>query len=119
MPEREESDRLALSGVMTIRETPSIHQRLRDMLVSRTAVTIDCREVSDIDPSFIQLVLSARKTAAARGKRLSFLSPNVDGLCDTLVRIGLMSASEDPESKERQFWFNEALDSGKDDTDGR
>jgi hypothetical protein len=116
MPENMTSQQvepLPLAGALTIRDMPQIHVRMRDILATHAAMAIDCRAVTEMDLSFLQLVLSARKTAAAARKGLSFIPPATGVLSDTLGRAGLAG----PELP--QFWFNEVSDSGEDRSDDR
>jgi anti-anti-sigma regulatory factor len=124
MPERVTSEtaetaRLSLAEAVTIRDMPLLHARLRDALAAHPTVTIDCTAVTDVDLTFLQLVLSARKSAGAAGKSVAIIPPKGEVLTDILMRAGLLCAVGDPHSEEQSFWRNMVADGGKDDSDGR
>ena len=105
-PEVAERGRLAFVDTATIRDMPRIHAVLCDALSANQELTIDCAAVTEIDLSFIQLILSARKSAAAAGKRIAVIPPDGTLLTDLLVRAGLLASAEETRSGEQSFWFD-------------
>ena len=59
-------------------------------------MTIDCSAATDIDLSFIQLVLAARRSAAARSLHVSLVPDEAGNLVSALVRGGLVEEAEGP-----------------------
>lgn len=110
-----ETGRLALAGALTIRDVPRIQARMRDALTGHHSVMIDCAAATEIDLSFIQLVLSARKSAAAAGKSVSFIPPERDVLAEVLERAGLTG----PQCDDQHFWFNKVVDGDENHSDDR
>src|SRR5579884_1049528 len=88
------SCRLCLDGELTIRGIEQIHGLLQDALAESACVEIDCRGASEIDLSFIQLVLAARKSAEATGKTIILVEPPAEILLETLSRAGFLDGSE-------------------------
>jgi anti-anti-sigma regulatory factor len=112
-PELPEPGRVSLGGALTVRNAEEIRSRLLDALRQHPTVRIDCTAATDVDLSFIQLVLSARKSAAATGKCLSLTPPATDVLSDALVRAGLLGAADD-KPVDRLFWLNKDTVDGED-----
>lgn len=89
-----EPARVAMTGALTIRNAEHLHARLLQAVRDQRNVILDCSKASEIDLSFIQLLLSARKSAAAAGKTLSIVHPPAELLADTLRRAGIADSAE-------------------------
>jgi anti-anti-sigma regulatory factor len=87
-----------LAGDLSLRTCEATHAQLLDAIAAHDEVVVDCTDGEEIDASFVQLLLSARTTAAARGCRLS-LSAAGDPLLGVLVRGGFL----DPDRPD-PFW---------------
>jgi MFS superfamily sulfate permease-like transporter len=86
-----------------IRNIKDIHAELLNHVGSSTRIEIDLDACEDVDVSMIQLVESARKSAAASGKSIALTKPANDAVKATLRRAGLLDvlAQEDA-----QFWLH-------------
>ena len=102
-PSAAEGGRIAFSGELTIRNAEQMHTRLLDAVHRCPAVTVDCAAATDIDISFIQLVLAARKSAEAAGKVLSIAPASADRLAVAMRRAGL---AEGETSAYSPLWSN-------------
>lgn len=124
MPEIMSSDPTAaghvrLDGALTVRNAAGIHQRLRESLRQHATVTLDCDAATDVDLSFVQLVLSARKSASLSGKSLSLVAPATDMLAGTLRRAGLLGVASASEGADHLFWLHKEAVDGEDDSHRR
>lgn len=93
------------SGDLSIRAISKAHGVLTQALDAHDAVVADVDEAAEIDLTFIQLLVSARRTAAAAGKSFELARPAVGQLLETLNRGGFINEA-DVES--RSFWLAEA-----------
>ena len=67
------SPSIAIEGELTIFSAAGLKQRLLDVLVSgNTEVEVDLSRVSEIDSAGIQLMVAAKREAAARNMSLRF-----------------------------------------------
>jgi anti-anti-sigma regulatory factor len=98
-----------LGGARTIRTAGQSHSLLLEALHAASSITVDCSGVTEADLSFVQLLLSARKSAAEFGKVLTLAHPAHGALRDILMRGGFLKA--DSPAGERGFWLkSEAFD---------
>lgn len=88
-PRAAEAGRIAFAGELTIRNAEQMHARFLDAVHRFQAITVDCAAATDIDLSFIQLVLAARKSAEAAGKLLSIAPASAALLAVAFGRAGL------------------------------
>jgi anti-anti-sigma regulatory factor len=79
---------LAFDGGLTIAQADAIHAALLDALQNHSAVVIDCAGVEEIDLTFLQLLISASRTALAANKSFHFSSPPTGLLADAISRCG-------------------------------
>jgi hypothetical protein len=112
MPQETDANvQLILDGALTMRTVETVRATLRTALESLSGATstglaptgfdIDCSAATEIDLTFIQLLIAARLSTGAAGRRLS-LAPGPNGvLLDTLTRGGFRLV---PEPGGR-FWF--------------
>jgi hypothetical protein len=96
----------ALPAALTIREAENIQARLLDLVREQETVVVDCSAAAEIDLSFVQLVLSARKSAIALGKRLTVVPPASGLLSDVLRRAGIVPSTGEPPPTDQSFWGN-------------
>jgi len=100
---------IKLDGMRTIRTAEQSHTILLEALRSASSITLDCSQTSEADISFVQLLLSARKTAAEFRKNLKLSGPANAPVRGVLVRGGFLRA--DSPADELRFWLkNEAFD---------
>ena len=102
---------LVLDGALTMRTVETVRATLRAAIdpfsgatptgIAPTGLDIDCSAATEIDLTFIQLLIAARVSTCAGGGRLS-LAPCPHGvLLDTLTRGGFRLAPEPGGG----FWF--------------
>lgn len=112
------SDRLVLTGDLTVRSIRRIHEDITELLRANAVARIDCTAASDIDLSFIQLLLAARRTAAAEGKAVALVQPAGGVLLERLLQAGLIARDGDEAVADEAFWRNKEGRDGKDHTHG-
>jgi anti-anti-sigma regulatory factor len=98
---------------LTVRDAEHVHARLLEAVRDRSSVVIDCRAATDIDLSFIQLVISAHKSALANGKALTVVPPSDGRMTDILRRAGLIGTADRPPA-DALFWFHKEATGGED-----
>jgi len=107
---------LVLDGVLTMRTVETVRATLRAAIepavspeqptiapssLAPSGLAIDCSAATEIDLTFIQLLIAARVSTCTAGPRLS-LAPHPDGiLLDTLTRGGFRLVPE----ADGGFWF--------------
>jgi|WetSurMetagenome_2_1015567.scaffolds.fasta_scaffold452803_2 hypothetical protein len=99
--------RLSFSGEMTIRTIEIAYRSLSDKLQSGDGIIIDVTDVGDADLTFIQLIESARRTAAAQTKTLALAAPASGGLRSLLERGGFLPKSN---GEAAAFWLHNGGD---------
>lgn len=97
-------DRVVLGGALTVREIKVIHARIAAALRQYPAVTLDCGGASAVDLSFIQLVLSARRSAQAAGKTVALAQGAQGALRAALMQAGMIS--DEAPVPDQAFWVN-------------
>lgn len=86
---------LSFSGSRTIVNADDARVSLIDAISSGRDVVIDCDGVVEVDLSFIQLLLSARRSARARATPLRLTAPASGALLDALRRGGFVRQEKD------------------------
>lgn len=97
--------RIEFDGPATVRKADALHAKLSEALSQSDQIEIDTTATTEVDLSFVQLVLAARKSALAAGKRLTLSAPADGAMRDTLVLGGFLTTAEgsDPDM---DFWLN-------------
>jgi ABC-type transporter Mla MlaB component len=93
---------LNLSGAMHLRAITDPHAALVQALGAGSDVILDLSEVEEADLTFIQLILSATRTASERGLSLTLSAPAPEPVMQLLERGGFVGAAPDPR---RDFWL--------------
>lgn len=94
---------LPLDGPATIRTIGAVHTALQDALARHHTVQLDVTAVDPVDLSFVQLLLSARRSAREAGKQLTLAAPAGGALLHALEQGGfLLPGGADP------FWSGAA-----------
>jgi hypothetical protein len=93
-----------LSGELTIRHIADLHAKVVDAFRDHETVTARIAEDATVDLSFLQLIESARRTAAEDGLDFNLDGPAKGPLLQTLERGGFLAAA-DP--GRREFWLQE------------
>jgi ABC-type transporter Mla MlaB component len=100
---------IEFSGIRTVRTAEQSHSLLLEALSAASSIRVDCSQLTEADISLVQLILSARKTAAGTGKRLTLAHPAEGILHGVLMRGGFLRA--DSPAGELGFWLKtEAFD---------
>jgi anti-anti-sigma regulatory factor len=90
------------SGSLTLPRAEELRDNLLSALAQSRSVVIDVTEASEIDLSFIQLILAARTSVERRGGSLRLVSPADGALASTLRAAGLTGGPFSPDS---QLWI--------------
>ena len=98
---------LRFDGSLTVSRAASVRSALLGALDAGPSISIDCGGADEIDVSFIQLLVSARRSAAARGKTLSLVSPANGALLQALERGGFLTVAANGSPPDRDFWVGE------------
>jgi DNA-binding transcriptional ArsR family regulator len=91
---------------LTVRLAKQIRARIIEALGQFPSVTIDCSGATEVDLSFIQLILSARKSASASAKTLSLAQPADGALLEALRQAGLVAPAEREPVADQTFWLS-------------
>jgi anti-anti-sigma regulatory factor len=81
-----------LPGKLTVATVEETHAKLREALAGDSAVTLDCSQASEIDVTFLQLLVSAQRSAARAGKTVRLTAPPSGALAEAMQRCGFPSA---------------------------
>jgi len=81
-----------LGGSLTIATAEATHAKLREAFGGASAITLDCSQASEIDVTFLQLMVSAQRTAARAGKTVRLAAPPDGVLAEALRRCGFPPA---------------------------
>lgn len=71
---------IGLAGSVTVRESVELREALVSALAAADKVLLDVGGITETDPSFFQLLCSARQTAEAAGRELA-LAPGHSDAC--------------------------------------
>jgi ABC-type transporter Mla MlaB component len=82
---------LKLSNELTIQNAEEIRLKLSTAVADNAIVRVDCSEATEVDLSFIQLLIAARKTASAAGREFGLAAPADGPLLDALKRGGVVA----------------------------
>ena len=101
------ADRLMLNGRLTVRSAEELRSRVLEVMRLHSCVEVECSAATDVDLSFIQLVLSARKSAAAAGKTLSLAHTAGGVLLERLRQAGLVGPAGGRPVADQSFWLDQ------------
>lgn len=101
-------ERLVFDGALTVRNIATVQSKIVAALQDHATVQIDCGAAAEIDLSFVQLLLAARKSAVKRGKSFSLCQPASGVLRDALMRSGFLPAVEGASGDDAAFWLKGA-----------
>lgn len=88
-----------IDGTVGLSTIAALHRRLVDAMKSAATVTLELGKADGFDLTFIQLVESARRYAAANGKTIALAQHASGELGEQLARGGFLVSAED-----RAFW---------------
>jgi anti-anti-sigma regulatory factor len=83
-----------LRGEQTVRTIVQTHQALGKAFARSPALVIDASEITEADLTVVQLIESARRSAARDGKKICMTSPPPEALRDVLIRGGFLNAPD-------------------------
>lgn len=90
---------ISFSQAATIRQADDIAAQLGQALAQADSIEIDCSALTEVDFAFIQLIIAARKSAEAAGKRLALSAPARGELLRAVAICGL------DDGPQREFWL--------------
>jgi anti-anti-sigma regulatory factor len=93
-----------LGGPRTIRNAEETRSLLLEALRGLSPIRLDCSSVAEADLSFVQLLLSARKSAHAAGKIATLAHEPCRALQQAALRAGF-SAAPDPLAGAGSYWL--------------
>jgi ABC-type transporter Mla MlaB component len=90
---------IEFSGSATIRRACEIAESLKQALASSERVEVDCSGVTEVDITFVQLLLAAHREAKSSDKILSLSSAASGALLNVLTVLGIQNGPG------KKFWF--------------
>jgi anti-anti-sigma regulatory factor len=104
---------LVLEGALTMRTVETVRATLREAIALLAApLAIDCSAATEIDLTFVQLLVATRISAQRLGGTVSLVSAPDGALLDTLTRGGFQVAcdakGDGAAGKAVAFWFEGA-----------
>lgn len=102
---RESPHQIEIAGDAGLRAAQDIALKLREALAAHDAVSLDTSAITGADITTIQLLLSARKQAAASHKSLSLTAAPSGAFRDLLVATGCLSSDGQPLTPDGDFWL--------------
>jgi ABC-type transporter Mla MlaB component len=98
---------LVLTGALTMRTSEANCAQLREAIMQEADVRIDCRGATEVDLTFVQLLVSAGVSARLVNKPISFSERPDGALLDALTRTGLHVTNIGQPDSSTTFWFEE------------
>lgn len=95
---------VTISGPQTIREIALAHGTLLSALADHADVAVDCEQVTEVDPCFVQLLLAGRRSAVAGGRSFALLRPPEGALQAALLRGGFLGGGKATVEPDAVFW---------------
>jgi MFS superfamily sulfate permease-like transporter len=99
---RSKPTNVGVTNIADIQTIGQIHNDLKQAFERGGNIRLKLDAVTDADLTFVQLVESARRSAASEGKSFA-VTPAPDSLRELLERGGFVSSPED-----RSFWLGNA-----------
>ena len=96
---------LIFDGPLTVRNIVTLQERLLEALQTGLPTEIDCSGATEVDLSFLQLLIAARRSAAGQGSALTCRGPASGPLRDVLVRSGFTGAAEESSPAALTLWL--------------
>jgi anti-anti-sigma regulatory factor len=94
-----------LEGALTIRTAEVVRATLREALERESNIAIECGDATEVDLSFVQLLIAARVSATRSGKTVALAAPPNGPLLDTLTCAGFRVVAEGASADAGAFWF--------------
>jgi hypothetical protein len=112
---------LVFAGALTMRTVDDIHATLREAIERPDSaadppadpaadplgarISIDCAAATEVDLTFVQLLIASRISAPRVGKTVQLAAPADGALLDTLTRGGFQAVRESCPDGTPDFWF--------------
>ncbi|MGW1420917.1 STAS domain-containing protein [Bradyrhizobium manausense] len=96
--------RVRLQGSLTLRDAKQVQGLLLDAISASREIEIDVSDVSSIDVSIIQLIVSARKSAEQRGRKLTLATGSSGAFRATLAKTGFLGDDGSCRRVDEEFW---------------
>lgn len=106
MSARGSEGRVQLQGSLTLRDAKQVQGLLQEAISASREVEIDVRDVSGIDVSIIQLIISARKSAEQRGRKLVLVTRPDGAFRAMLAKAGFLGEDGACRHADEEFWIN-------------
>lgn len=88
----EDATIISFSGALTIAGAQELRHRLLAVLSGARAIVVDCTQATQVDTSFVQILLAARKSAERDGIAFSVLAGDDSPLRGVCLALGLANA---------------------------
>jgi anti-anti-sigma regulatory factor len=95
---------LSFDGTRALSHANDVRTSLIAALHASNVVVLECGNLEDVDLTFIQCLLSARRSATEQGKTLSLAAPAAGSLREVLQRGGFLNARDSNSSPDEAFW---------------
>ena len=90
---------VGFSGPATVRQADEIANRLRQSLLASNRIEVDCSDITEVDLSFIQLILATARSAQNTNKILVLTNPASGALLEALTFCGVRNGPR------KGFWL--------------
>ncbi|MEI8396682.1 MAG: STAS domain-containing protein [Rhodospirillaceae bacterium] len=98
--------RLELGGRLTIHRAGQMWGEVLGALASCRQLTLDASALEEVDIAGLQLLIAARRSAAAAGKSVRLATPPNEALLLALYTTGFRStANAGPSAEQDGFWW--------------
>lgn len=101
---RSTASTLSFDGSRTLANANDVRASLINALQASNLVVLECNGLQDVDLTFVQCLLAARRSAAEQGKSLSLAAPAAGSLREVLQRGGFLSTPDASASPDEAFW---------------
>ncbi len=91
-------------GAQTVRCIQATYERLSAAIAQHPAVEIRCDGIVELDLSFIQLLVAAKRSAQKSGKSLRLAGPAAGKLRVALDRAGFLASAAQDSHQSTVFW---------------
>jgi anti-anti-sigma regulatory factor len=96
---------LVLDGALTMRNAEALCTTLREAVAAHSDISIDCTAATEVDLSFIQLLIALRATALRNNRTATLAAHPAGALLHALTGAGFRVTQEDQSGATQAFWF--------------
>jgi len=89
---------LTLQDCLTVAYADQLHEQIVEALQSHAKVALDCSGATEIDVSFLQILLGASRIAESTDKSICLAAPVSGLLAETMTRCGFDMPREETTS---------------------